>query len=480
MKLGEHNLVRYMRALLDFMTIAAFPTIDEDNLSYLDYAVDRLNKYKYAWPKEIRRDWNYPKWHVLSHYTESIRRWGAPNGSDTAHLDAPHHYLLKVFWERTNKGPSAPWQITALNTREVKLQAMQCRLALAQGYFLIQPLDEGMHQTTLAHSPCLATEWGYPKQVPPHQLLLCRSLGLNPKLTTSVSVLEASLGLIGFARAMKDFIRTNRQVLLKQDSHTETTPEAEVLGVEDFPVEIYNSLRCWKYSGRDERSTLAVVEETVRCAPNWRNNRSRKDHCWVQEDPADTGEIDGKPEHLQGKRVGQLQCLFRIFDTGIIEPSTIGLPLSYTGACVDLYGLIDHGRCHRVHGMVELSKPQVPQSTNFRILKNRHIYTLPAVLRSAHICPAEPAGHSPPTRFFVNNYIDWDQYNILYNPTWEEDGREDAEQFYRCFKKDNPAMSDDGQENPEESSDELDEGSGSEAGRESDEASDRSHAEECS
>jgi hypothetical protein len=50
-----------MRALLDFMTIAAFPTIDEDNLSYLDYAVDRLNKYKYAWPKEIRRDWNYPK-----------------------------------------------------------------------------------------------------------------------------------------------------------------------------------------------------------------------------------------------------------------------------------------------------------------------------------------------------------------------------------------------------------------------------------
>jgi hypothetical protein len=120
-----------------------------------------------------------------------------------------------------------------------------------------------MHQTILAYSLCFATEWGYPKQVPPHQFLLYRLFSLNPKLIISISVLKTNLGLIGLVRVMKDFIRTNRQILFKQNNYTETTPEIEMLDVEDFPVEIYNLLQCWKYSSRDERSTLAVIEETM-------------------------------------------------------------------------------------------------------------------------------------------------------------------------------------------------------------------------
>jgi hypothetical protein len=48
MKLNKYNLVRYIHIFLDFIIIVTFLTIDEDNLNYLDYIMDHLNKYKYT------------------------------------------------------------------------------------------------------------------------------------------------------------------------------------------------------------------------------------------------------------------------------------------------------------------------------------------------------------------------------------------------------------------------------------------------
>ena len=40
-----------------------------------------------------------------------------------------------------------------------------------------------------------------------------------------------------------------------------------------------------------------------------------------------------------------------------------------------------------------------------------------SILQSAHVVPA---GYSYLDLFYINNYVDWDQYNTLYSPDFLE------------------------------------------------------------
>ena len=46
---------------------------------------------------------NYPKFHAVSHFAQCIRDYGSAVNYDTAHSKAAHKYLLKAFYNRTNK-----------------------------------------------------------------------------------------------------------------------------------------------------------------------------------------------------------------------------------------------------------------------------------------------------------------------------------------------------------------------------------------
>jgi hypothetical protein len=48
MKLNKYNLIQYIYLLLNFIIIAIFSIIDENNINYLNYIINYLNKYKYT------------------------------------------------------------------------------------------------------------------------------------------------------------------------------------------------------------------------------------------------------------------------------------------------------------------------------------------------------------------------------------------------------------------------------------------------
>lgn len=46
---------------------------------------------------------NFLKWHVLSHYTHFIHRYGTLDGTDTSQTEAAHKFLIKENFTQTNK-----------------------------------------------------------------------------------------------------------------------------------------------------------------------------------------------------------------------------------------------------------------------------------------------------------------------------------------------------------------------------------------
>ena len=95
-----------------------------------------------------------------------------------------------------------------------------------------------------------------------------------------------------------------------------------------------------------------------------------------------------------------------------------GKPVIYTGAIVKLYNLRNRGQVHKIDGIVEREKICVSITKNSRNLGAHRIIEISLVLRSIHVVLRD----QDKVVFYVNNYIDKDQFNSLYDPDWIKKG----------------------------------------------------------
>ena len=98
------------RAIVDFILLAQYKMHDDETLEYLDHALYRIDKTKAVFkqfrPVDKATDeghFNFPKFHAMTHYTSSIREYGAADNCDTEYSEAGHKYHVKAFYGRTNK-----------------------------------------------------------------------------------------------------------------------------------------------------------------------------------------------------------------------------------------------------------------------------------------------------------------------------------------------------------------------------------------
>ncbi len=99
-----------------------------------------------------------------------------------------------------------------------------------------------------------------------------------------------------------------------------------------------------------------------------------------------------------------------------------GKPMMYTGAFVEIYNWRSRGLVHKTHRMVELEKYPISRVENPLNLGGQQFYKISEILRSAHVVPRDTKGNT----FYLNNYIDWDQFNQLYDPEWQTKGTQSA------------------------------------------------------
>lgn len=86
-------------------------------------------------------------------------------------------------------------------------------------------------------------------------------------------------------------------------------------------------------------------------------------------------------------------------------------PITYIEAFVELYKQKNRRQVHEIYGMVELDKWHASTAKNPRNLRAHRIIEVSLVLRSVYVVSKD----QDRMVFYVNNYINWDQFKQLYN-----------------------------------------------------------------
>ena len=83
--------------------------------------------------------------------------------------------------------------------------------------------------------------------------------------------------------------------------------------------------------------------------------------------------------------------------------------ITYTGAFIKRYNWKNSGQVYKIHGMIELEKMHALIVKNLHNLGANRIIEILSVIHSTHIVPKK----QDKFLFYVNNYINWNQFNQL-------------------------------------------------------------------
>ena len=190
-------------------------------------------------------------------------------------------------------------------------------------------------------------------------------------------------------------------------------------------VQLHGSIHSWKIDEKDIADATKLVKENVWCLLVWgTNGHLCQDHIWI-EGGEPIHEPTNERKSWNGKQIGKLLLIVTVADPEWFMAKS--KPITYTRAFVELYKWRNRGQVHEIHGMVELEKWHVSTAENPRNLGAHHIIEVSSVLRSAHVVPRD----QDRAVFYVNNYIDWDQFNQLYDTDWFNKGIRNADAVAR-------------------------------------------------
>ena len=78
-------------------------------------------------------------------------------------------------------------------------------------------------------------------------------------------------------------------------------------------------------------------------------------------------------------------------------------------------------------GMLELEPWKNAPTAHPRMLGAIRFYGMSAILQSVHLVPDNGEG------YYVNNYVDWDTYNIIYDDSFLENETRRAMQYEKSY-----------------------------------------------
>ena len=432
--------VHCARAMVDFVLLAQFRGHDEDTLGYLKHAMCRVNKLKFVFaayrPTGGDSDvghFNFPKWHMMSHYPEFIREYGAIDNFSTEHSEAAHKYLVKSFFDRTNKRKTWYKQLIKHNTRHLNLVAMETRLLYQETRAsALRPEDE------VGTAPVPIQASNFVRYLPTfrrRRKLEFRANRYDSKKWVFASELERIEGCEGVLQALAVFVRSCRKYREGKDiSDRELYREEEDPSwVRGLYVCLHSGLKCWKEHGKTPNDQGGLEAELVRCVPDWNNEGDwRRDFVLVQDRESQSMTSAGA---LNGRIPGQLMLILTVADTYQPKPPGGKYP-EYSGAWIELLEVRNKGLPHEVHGMVEVQRKTAKGA---RVLGARRFYALSTIVRSVHIVPGAITGHELETQkqqiFYVNNFVDFDSYNSIYDPDFIKRGTDVANKYEKSREK---------------------------------------------
>ncbi|KAI0037965.1 hypothetical protein FA95DRAFT_1459796, partial [Auriscalpium vulgare] len=121
--LSSNRLTRAVRALLDFLHLAQYPSHTEETLQYQDDALRRFHQDKDIFRQAgVREHFNLPKLHFLVHYTPCIKLFGTTGNYNSEATERLHIDYAKDAYRSTNHKDAYPQMTKWLQRREQIVQ----------------------------------------------------------------------------------------------------------------------------------------------------------------------------------------------------------------------------------------------------------------------------------------------------------------------------------------------------------------------
>ncbi|KAI0054615.1 hypothetical protein BV25DRAFT_1816824 [Artomyces pyxidatus] len=290
------RIVRAVRALLDFVYLAQFPTHTKATLAHLQDALNRFHANKSIFiDLGIRDHFNFPKMHSLTHYVESVRLFGTADNFNTSYSERLHIDFTKDAYRASNRKDEYPQMTLWLRRRE---QMHIHRL------FIQWRLDG---QPAPALSP--------PKLAPRLHIQIAR----NPSAkAVSFNELGQRYGAVDFKQALAEYI-------IRRAHPTFTVHQVVAVGstlhIPFNSVAVYNKMKFWNPDAQDRKN----VPETLDCIhvrPAYKDTQGRKvpgrfDTALVKESapPVQPQGGAGQQIGVRGLRVAQVRVIFSLSQT---------------------------------------------------------------------------------------------------------------------------------------------------------------------
>ncbi|KAH6192564.1 hypothetical protein HBI15_244640 [Parastagonospora nodorum] len=97
--------------------------------------------------------------------------------------------------------------------------------------------------------------------------------------------------------------------------------------------------------------------------------------------------------------------------------------MAYIGAFSEVLLFNNNGQIDNTTGMLSVRRRAWNAAPKRRTLQAFKFYDLSTIIRPVHLVPRDLPDSTTRTTmsYYVNNYIDWDEYNRLYSPTFDID-----------------------------------------------------------
>ncbi|KAJ6517025.1 hypothetical protein DFH09DRAFT_1251360 [Mycena vulgaris] len=283
------RLIRAVRAALDFLYLAQYPTQSSETLSLLHSALESFHDNKQIFVDlGIRNDFNFPKLHNLRHYPLTIKLFGSMENYNTEYTERLHIDLAKDAYRATNRKDEYTQMTLWLERKEKILRHdkfIMWRIAGSPGPTETQ---------SLWHTPAVIRRRHV--QMP-----------LHPSAKgVSLTAIENNYGAIYFRDAFARYaVSFNRPHLTRR--------QIEALAGDFYTpfqtLSVFHTVKFWNGDALGRENALDILD-TVHVKPGYQNKQGRQiggrfDTVLVNDD---TGEHIG----VSGYRVGRVRVVFTL------------------------------------------------------------------------------------------------------------------------------------------------------------------------
>jgi len=182
------RIIKSVRALLDFVFLARYQTHTTESIKRLQGCLAAFHNHKAVFlDLGVRKNFNLPKLHSLTHYASSIELFGAADNYNTEQSERLHIDLAKDAYRATNRKDEYP-QMTAWLERREKMQRHAALIDRKQ-----QDLPQSPQAQRIIGPPCIHVQ--------------CVKMTCHPSAkAVSFDTLKIQYGALKFQDELADFV----------------------------------------------------------------------------------------------------------------------------------------------------------------------------------------------------------------------------------------------------------------------------------